>query len=177
LLISQSVSLATIVNLLTSKMSNRVKKLLELQRHLECARLLLDELTREAIEERERIEKEEQKKKKEEEIENKRGILLHTMVRPVCEVLPEVITARVAAAAAAAAAAAVAAPQEMRPDIHPRLWHRRQEPQQVFTIPQTEEWDSEATRAPFALEVPRINWEQDWSRRCVCGARPGRCQH
>jgi hypothetical protein len=144
-------------------MSSRLQKLTELQMHLEHARRLLDELTMETY-------KEEARQKEVEEIENQRGILLHPMVKLVCEVIPEVRTPPPAAAAAAAVT-----PQ--RPVIHPRLWPRRQEVQQVFTIPQTEEWDSEATQAPFALQVRAINWENDWSRRCVCGARPGRCQH
>jgi hypothetical protein len=149
-------------------MSGRITKLIELQMHLEYARRLLDELTREAIEERERIEEEEER-------ENKREIRPHRFMIPKCEVVPEVRTPP-AAATAAVTAPQLPVPQEL-PTIHPRLWYRRQGPQQVFTIPQTEDWDSEATQAPFALPITHVNWENDWSQRCVCGARPGRCQH
>jgi hypothetical protein len=88
-------------------------------------------------------------------------------------------TAAVAVAPAPAAATAVAAataPQLPVPAIHPRVWHRRQRAQ-VFTIPETEDWGSEANQAPSALPIRNVNWENDWSRRCVCGARPGRCHH
>jgi hypothetical protein len=159
-------------------MSSRVAELIELQMHLEYARRLLEELTREAVVEREKLKEEEEEKKKEEEKENKRGILPHPKLRPVCQVKPEVRTPPVAAAAVAAAPAAAAAPPQLPvPVIHPRLWHRRQRPQEVFTLPETEDWESEATQPPSALPTRRINWENDWSRRCVCGARPGRCHH
>ena len=53
----------------------------------------------------------------------------------------------------------------------------RKEKEEAFTIPRTEDWESEATHSPSALPIKKVNWENDWSRRCVCGARPGRCQH
>ena len=81
--------------------------------HLENARRLLDELTKETLEEQTRIEEEEAQQKKEE----------------------------------------------------------------AFTIPSTEDWESEVTHSPSALPITRVNWENKWSRRCVCGARPGRCRH
>jgi hypothetical protein len=53
----------------------------------------------------------------------------------------------------------------------------RKKKEKAFTIPPTEDWESEATHSPSALPIKKVNWENDWSRRCVCGARPGRCQH
>jgi hypothetical protein len=54
---------------------------------------------------------------------------------------------------------------------------KRKKKEEAFTIPSTEDWESEATHSPSALPRKSVNWKNDWSRRCVCGARPGRCQH
>ena len=136
--------------------------------HLENARRLLDELAMEALEEQAKIEEEEERKRK----EMKRPILPHLFMRQSSRVLPMVRTPP-------------QSPQPVRqsqpqsqpqPQLHPRLRYSGRR-QQAFTIPQSEDWDSEATHSPSALPITRVNWENDWSRRCVCGARPGRCQH
>ena len=118
--------------------------------HLESARRLLDELAMETEAEEARIEEEEERKKK----EMKRPILPHLFMRQSRRVLPMVRTP----------------PQSPQPEPQPQR-------QQAFTIPPTEDWDSEATQTSSALPITRVNWENNWSRRCVCGARPGRCPH
>ena len=150
--------------------------------HLELARRLLDELAMEAIQEKERIEKEEEERKKKEEREKKRLILPHPMGIPRCEVKPEARTPPQAAAAVPQTQQPAPVPQLQQPQqpapvpqpqiIHPRVWGRRRRQRE-----ETEDWGAEANHPAFALPVGRVNWEGDWARRCVCGARPGRCRH
>ena len=152
---------------------SRLQKLKELQMHLENARRLLDELTMEAVAEQAKMEEEEERKKKEEAKEMKRAILPHLFMRENCRVIPMV---RTPPQSPQPVHQPQSLPQPQQQQLHPRLRSRGRR-EETFTIPSTEDWDSEATHSPSALPITRINWENDWSRRCVCGARPGRCQH
>ena len=145
---------------------SRLEKLKELQIHLENARRLLDELAIEVVAEQARIEEENERKKK----EMKRSILPHLFMRQTSRAIPPKSLQSVEQSQPQP----LSQPQQLQ--LHPRMRHRgRQE--DTFTIPSTEDWDSEATHSPSAFPINRVNWENDWSRRFVCRARPGRCQH
>lgn len=53
----------------------------------------------------------------------------------------------------------------------------REKKVETISIPSTEDWESEANHSPSALPITRVNWDTKWCNRCVCGARPGKCQH